>query len=89
MAANGMFGAGKDGLINAPDPSRMYSLSMAEIAVFDTDCYDLLTDLTVIIDLAKVLNYQATVEFHRLLLPLYLPMFPKCTLTIYLISGIL
>jgi alpha-mannosidase len=55
MAANGMFGAGKDGLINAPDPSRMYNLSMAEIAVFDIDCYSLLTDLNVIIDLAKVI----------------------------------
>ena len=54
MAANGMFGAGKDGLINAPDPSREYTLSMAEVAVFDTACYQVLMDLTVIIDLAKV-----------------------------------
>ena len=54
MAANGMFGAGKDGLINAPDASRQYTLSMAEIAVFDPFCYELLLDLTVIIDLAKV-----------------------------------
>ena len=54
MAANGMFGAGKDGLINAPDPTRQYTLSMAEIAVFDTDVYEVLMDLTVIIDLAKV-----------------------------------
>ena len=54
MAANGMFGAGKDGLINAPDPLREYTLSMAEVAVFDTACYQLLMDLTVIIDLAKV-----------------------------------
>ena len=54
MAANGMFGAGKDGLINAPDPTREYTLSMAEIAVFDTTVYEVLMDLTVIIDLAKV-----------------------------------
>ena len=54
MAANGMFGAGKDGLINSPDPARVYTLSMAEIAVFDTVVYEVLMDLTVIIDLAKV-----------------------------------
>lgn len=54
MAANGMFGAGKDGLINVPDPSRQYTLSMAEVAVFDTAYYQVLMDLTVIIDLAKV-----------------------------------
>lgn len=54
MAANGMFGAGKDGLINAPDPKRHYTLSMAEIAVFDAEVYEVLMDLTVIIDLAKV-----------------------------------
>ena len=54
MAANGMFGAGKDGLINAPDPARQYTLTMAEVAVFDAACYQVLMDLTVIIDLAKV-----------------------------------
>lgn len=54
MAANGMFGAGRDGLINAPDPSREYTLSMAEVAVFDAAYYQLLMDLTVITDLAKV-----------------------------------
>ena len=54
VAANGMFGAGKDGLINAPDPAREYTLSMAEIAVFDTAVYEVLMDLTVITDLAKV-----------------------------------
>ena len=54
MAANGMFGAGKDGLINPPDPTRDYTITMAEIAVFDTLCYQVLMDLTVIIGLAKV-----------------------------------
>ena len=58
MAANGMFGAGKGGLINAPDPERRYSLSMAEIAVFNTKCYEILQDLTVILDLAKVKGSQ-------------------------------
>lgn len=54
VAANGMFGAGKDGLINAPDPARKYTLSIAEIAVFDAAVYEVLMDLTVITDLAKV-----------------------------------
>ena len=54
VAANGMFGAGKDGMINAPDPAREYTLSMAEVAVFDTAVYEVLMDLTVVIDLAKV-----------------------------------
>ena len=54
MAANGMFGAGKDGLINAPDPTRKYTLSMAEIAVIDTAVYAVIMDLMVIIDMAKV-----------------------------------
>lgn len=54
MAANGMFGAGKNGMINTPDPSQSFTLSMSEIAVIDTDCYNLINDLAVIIDLAKV-----------------------------------
>ncbi|KAK3724930.1 hypothetical protein QZH41_005689 [Actinostola sp. cb2023] len=66
MAANGLFGAGKDGLINVPDPSRRYSLSMAEIAVFDTDCYNLINDLTVIIDLAKNLPEGSQRSFDAL-----------------------
>ena len=52
--ANDMFGAGASGLINPPDPSRHYSISVAEIAVFDRGVYDLLMDLTVIHDMAKV-----------------------------------
>lgn len=66
MAANGMFGAGKDGLINAPDPSREYTLSMAEVAVFDTACYKVLMDLTVIIDLAKNLSQESPRAFQAL-----------------------
>ncbi|XP_078370059.1 alpha-mannosidase 2C1-like isoform X2 [Oculina patagonica] len=66
MAANGMFGAGKDGLINAPDPTRKYTLSMAEIAVFDTAVYEVLMDLTVIIDLAKNLSQENPRAFQAL-----------------------
>ncbi|XP_032228742.2 alpha-mannosidase 2C1 isoform X2 [Nematostella vectensis] len=66
MAANGMFGAGQDGLINPPDPARKYSLSMAEIAVFDPLCYQLLTDLNVIIDMAKHLPEGSPRSFDAL-----------------------
>lgn len=49
-----MFGAGRDGLINPPDPGKQYPLAMAEIAVFDQAVYDLLMDLTVLYDMSKV-----------------------------------
>ncbi|PFX33378.1 Alpha-mannosidase 2C1 [Stylophora pistillata] len=66
MAANGMFGAGKDGLINAPDPKRHYTLSMAEIAVFKAEVYEVLMDLTVLIDLAKNLPQESPRAFQAL-----------------------
>ncbi|XP_068702429.1 alpha-mannosidase 2C1-like [Montipora foliosa] len=66
MAANGMFGAGKDGLINPPDPTRDYTITMAEIAVFDTLCYQVLMDLTVIIGLAKNLSQENPRAFQAL-----------------------
>lgn len=52
--ASDMFGAGANGMINPPDPSRYYSISVAELVVFDKDVYDLLLDLTTIHDMAKV-----------------------------------
>jgi alpha-mannosidase len=55
-AANGMFGAGKGGLINPPDPAREFPLILAEVAVFDQDVYDLIMDLTVLYDMSKVSN---------------------------------
>ena len=53
-AANGMFGAGKGGMINPPDPSMSFVLSMADVAVFDDDVYHLLMDLTALLGIAKV-----------------------------------
>ena len=53
-SANGMFGAGRDGLINPPDLGKQFPLAMAEIAVFDQAVYDLLMDLTVLYDMSKV-----------------------------------
>ena len=57
-AANGMFGAGRDGLINPPDMGKQFPLAMAEIAVLDQAVYDLIMDTTVLYDMSKV---------HRLL----------------------
>ena len=54
VAANGMFGVGRDGLINPPDEGKQFPLSMAEIAVFDEAVYDLLMDLTILYDMSKV-----------------------------------
>ena len=67
MAATGMFGAGEGGLINPPDPNRQYSLSMVEIVVLNKKCFEVLQDLTVIIDLAKVL-YKCNTIIHIFLL---------------------
>ena len=53
-AANGMFGAGKGGMINPPDPSMSFVLSMADVAVFDDGVYHLLMDLTALLGIAKV-----------------------------------
>ena len=52
--ASDMFGVGAKGMINPPDPSRHFSITLAEVAVFDRDIYNLLMDLTVIYDMAKV-----------------------------------
>lgn len=54
VVVNGMFGVGKDGLINVLDFVRKYILFMVEIVVFDVVVYEVLMDLIVIIDLVKV-----------------------------------
>ncbi|XP_046643053.1 alpha-mannosidase 2C1-like [Daphnia pulicaria] len=56
MACNSMFGAGKGGMIDAPDPDRKYSLQMANVAVCDTVAYHLLIDLELLFDMAKELT---------------------------------
>lgn len=57
VAANSMFGVGKDGLISPPDPARQFPLLSAEIVVVDKDVYDLIMDLTVLYDMSKVCVY--------------------------------
>ncbi|EGG21717.1 alpha-mannosidase [Cavenderia fasciculata] len=53
MACNGMFGVGRDGLINACDPTKTFTLVQCEIGVFDRDAYTLFTYLTMLHDVAK------------------------------------
>lgn len=52
-----MFGVGHNGMINPPEENRYFHLNMAEIVQFDQDVYDLIMDLTLIIDIAKVCEY--------------------------------
>ena len=55
MAANGMFGAGKEGMINPPDPTRSFTLSMVEIAVFNRKAYEVIRDLKILLGMVKVM----------------------------------
>lgn len=66
MAANGMFGAGKDGMINTPDPNRTFCLSMVEIAAIDRNIYSIINDLKIIIDMAQNLDEDSDVGWHAL-----------------------
>lgn len=52
-----MFGAGKNGLINPPDPGREFSFVLAEVAAFDQDVYDLMMDMMVLYDMSKVCSH--------------------------------
>ena len=54
MAANGMFGAGKNGMINPPDRKQMFALSMVEIAVFNRKAYMVIRDLKLLLSIIKV-----------------------------------
>ena len=54
VAANGLFGAGHGGMINPSDPDVYYRLVQSDVAVFDEEVYELLVDLTLLIDMAKV-----------------------------------
>jgi len=53
MACNGMFGVGKDGLINPCDPNKTFTLTRAEIGVFDKEAYELYTYVSMLYDISK------------------------------------
>ena len=64
MAANGMFGAGKDGMINPPDPDRHFSLSTVEVVVVNRDVKKIIRELKIVMDMAKV-NVLLTYDHTR------------------------
>ncbi|XP_067676864.1 alpha-mannosidase 2C1-like isoform X2 [Haliotis asinina] len=65
MACNGILGVGCGGMIQPTDPNRTFTLSTAEIAVFDRQAYDLLLDIMILYEMAKEIpekrerSYQA------------------------------
>ncbi|TPX59664.1 hypothetical protein SpCBS45565_g07680 [Spizellomyces sp. 'palustris'] len=66
VACNGMFGAGigGNGSINPPEEDRHYRLTTAEIIVPNTDAFDLLWDMEVLLGMVKELpeNTQASCD---------------------------
>ena len=56
MACNGLFGAGQNGMISPVDPNRQFTLQQAEVATFDRDVYDLITDMEILHGIAKVMS---------------------------------
>lgn len=54
LACNGLFGAGQGSMIAPPDPDRRFTLSKAELVVFNRDVYELLVDLEILLDMAQV-----------------------------------
>ena len=54
MACNGLFGTAEGSIINPPSLTCNFKLSMAQIAVFDRDCYEVIIDLMTLIGMAKV-----------------------------------
>ncbi len=59
VACNGMFGVGREGMINAPDPARSFTLTQAEIAVHRPALGALQRRLAVLHDIARTLGEGA------------------------------
>ncbi|XP_061205988.1 alpha-mannosidase 2C1 [Neopsephotus bourkii] len=58
LACNGLFGAGKGSMIAPPDPDKRFTLSKAELVVFNRDVYELLVDLEILLDMAQLLGEE-------------------------------
>lgn len=50
-------------MIAAPDPNRMFSVQKAELAVFNRDVRELLTDFEMLIDIVKVRSHETSFYF--------------------------
>ncbi|XP_035409709.1 alpha-mannosidase 2C1 isoform X2 [Cygnus atratus] len=66
LACNGLFGAGKGTMIAAPDPDRRFTVSKAELVVFNRDVYELLVDLEILLDMAQLLGEENQRSFQAL-----------------------
>ncbi|KAM6351086.1 alpha-mannosidase 2C1 isoform 1-T1 [Alca torda] len=66
LACNSLFGAGKGSMIAPPDPDRRFTLSKAELVVFNRDVYELLVDLEILLDMAQVLGEENQRSFQAL-----------------------
>ncbi|XP_061856666.1 alpha-mannosidase 2C1 isoform X1 [Colius striatus] len=66
LACNGLFGAGQGSMIAPPDPDRRFTLSKAELVVFNRDVYELLMDLEILLDMAQLLGEENQRSFQAL-----------------------
>ncbi|KAK2183302.1 hypothetical protein NP493_317g02034 [Ridgeia piscesae] len=66
MECSDVFGAGKGGLINPPDPNKYYTLRRADIVVKDPEIYQLLLDFEVLLDLIKHLPEESNRSYQLL-----------------------
>uniref|UniRef100_A0A8B9J1X0 Mannosidase alpha class 2C member 1 n=1 Tax=Amazona collaria TaxID=241587 RepID=A0A8B9J1X0_9PSIT len=66
LACNGLFGAGKGSMIAPPDPDKRFTLSKAELMVFNRDVYELLVDLEILLDMAQLLGEENQRSFQAL-----------------------
>ncbi|XP_038041012.2 alpha-mannosidase 2C1 isoform X1 [Anas platyrhynchos] len=66
LACNGLFGAGKGTMIAPPDPNRRFTVSNAELVVFNRDVYELLVDLEILLDMAQLLGEENQRSFQAL-----------------------
>ncbi|KAM8804642.1 alpha-mannosidase 2C1 [Eudromia elegans] len=66
LACNGLFGAGKGSMIAPPDPDKRFTLSKAELAIFNRDVYELLVDLEILLDMAQHLGEENQRSFQAL-----------------------
>ncbi|KAM4747060.1 alpha-mannosidase 2C1 isoform 2-T3 [Rhinophrynus dorsalis] len=66
MACNGLFGAGRDGMIAPSDPKKTFSLQKAEIVIFHREVQELLLDFEIIYSMAKLLGEDNQRSYHAL-----------------------
>lgn len=66
MACNDLFGAGSPTMISAPNPDKMFTLKKADIAVYDREVDSLVTDLQLLVDMAKELPSDGSRSYEAM-----------------------